>query len=345
MKTINLFLLTLIICFLSTMEAIVYAQPGADIEGDIYLRNTRPRIEFYDESASNRLEGWLEEFQNGMWLSSFYGDVVFAADTTGFEEERLRIKGNSGNVGIGIFDPISKLHVDGTVRTKDGSVIIHDGALTIVDANEVAHFSNVGGDLHITTPGAVSPYQLYISDDMGYIGINNNTPLKSLHVKQLSNTDGVLLENHASGNYWNLYVDGVDDFNFGYNDVLRAYIEDGAGSFVITSDGRLKNSIESIPTVLDKIMQLQPKQYFYNVDETADRKSWGFIAQEVERVFPELVLEKDGYKGLIYDDFAIMSIKAIQEQQRVIQEQQDVIDDQANRLTTLEKQVQLLLSK
>ncbi len=57
----------------------------------------------------------------------------------------------------------------------------------------------------------------------------------------------------------------------------------------ITSDERLKGNIEDIPnSSLDKLMQIQPKQYnFKNDDKKLLR--YGFIAQEIEKVFPNLV--------------------------------------------------------
>jgi len=57
------------------------------------------------------------------------------------------------------------------------------------------------------------------------------------------------------------------------------------------SDVKLKTDIEDIPLSLsDNLMNLTPKQYTYISDE--DHKlRYGFIAQEVETLFPNLVSE------------------------------------------------------
>ena len=52
-----------------------------------------------------------------------------------------------------------------------------------------------------------------------------------------------------------------------------------------------------------------------------DEKIIGFLAQDVQVLFPELVKHReDEYLGLNYDDFGVIAIKAIQEQQKIIDE-------------------------
>ena len=70
-------------------------------------------------------------------------------------------------------------------------------------------------------------------------------------------------------------------------------------------------------------MELKPSKYYYkDSKKTAKNKSYGFIAQEVQEIFPDIVRhnEDDGNLALAYDDFAILAIKAIQEQQTTIEE-------------------------
>lgn len=154
-----------------------------------------------------------------------------------------------------------------------------------------------------------------IGTDAIRMGIGTTTPLSDFHIKQSSTSGqgaGIRLE-FDNDSYWRTIVDESDDYNFWFNGSLRAYILDGSGSFAITSDGRLKKNISPLTKVLDKVMRLKPAQYYYKNARNSERKSWGFIAQEVEAIFPEIVIEKNGYKTLVYDDFAILSIKAIQE--------------------------------
>jgi len=55
------------------------------------------------------------------------------------------------------------------------------------------------------------------------------------------------------------------------------------------SDERLKHSILDIPQdVNDRIMHLQPRCFYFSPEETGPQH-FGFIAQELEKVFPNLV--------------------------------------------------------
>ena len=74
---------------------------------------------------------------------------------------------------------------------------------------------------------------------------------------------------------------------------------------------------------MPNLLKLKPAKYYYTDSKAeAKAKSHGFIAQEVETVFPELVREReDGKIALAYDDFAVLAVKAIQEQQEIIEEQ------------------------
>ena len=55
----------------------------------------------------------------------------------------------------------------------------------------------------------------------------------------------------------------------------------------------------------------------------------GFVAQEFEKVIPELVFtnETDGYKGINYSEVSAVLVEAIKEQQQQIIEQQRQIDE------------------
>ncbi len=92
-------------------------------------------------------------------------------------------------------------------------------------------------------------------------------------------------------------------------------------TITITSDERLKVNIEDIPnSSLDKLMQIQPKQYnFKNDDEKLLR--YGFIAQEVEKLFPSLVStpeDPESPKTVNYLDIIPLLLLKIQDLQEQI---------------------------
>jgi hypothetical protein len=66
---------------------------------------------------------------------------------------------------------------------------------------------------------------------------------------------------------------------------------DSAGNWTKASDRRLKRDIEDAPELLDKVVALVPVEFYYtNQDtETMPHKILGFVAQDVEEIFPQLV--------------------------------------------------------
>ncbi|MEO6548684.1 MAG: tail fiber domain-containing protein [Ferruginibacter sp.] len=67
-------------------------------------------------------------------------------------------------------------------------------------------------------------------------------------------------------------------------------------------------------TVLPAIMQLHPKTCHYKDNQSGDPLSYGFIAQEVEQLFPAFVTTKgpDGMKAIAYQNLIVVAIKTIQ---------------------------------
>jgi hypothetical protein len=99
-----------------------------------------------------------------------------------------------------------------------------------------------------------------------------------------------------------------------------------------SSDRRFKKNISTVSGALQKLSKLNPVNYDWRQDEFEnkgfnDKKQWGFIAQEIEKVMPELVKEdKKGYLKLNYTGVIPLLTKAMQEQQTEMEKQQKEID-------------------
>jgi hypothetical protein len=86
-----------------------------------------------------------------------------------------------------------------------------------------------------------------------------------------------------------------------------------------SSDFRLKRNIQPYPAVLDKLAKLQPVSYNWRTEEypqlrfTTARTS-GLIAQEVEKVFPEMVsFDQAGFRRVNYGELPFLMLQAIRE--------------------------------
>ena len=137
-------------------------------------------------------------------------------------------------------------------------------------------------------------------------------------------------------NSWGVYSNG----DFWYTGTLSA-----------PSDRRLKKNIENLQPVLNKVMQLETKTYEfdrekYDFANLADGKQIGFMAQNIESIFPSLVssnthsfVTNEGEEGVepTTEELEILGInsigmipvltKAMQEQQKMIETQQLQIEE------------------
>jgi len=83
------------------------------------------------------------------------------------------------------------------------------------------------------------------------------------------------------------------------------------GDITAFSDKRFKNNIENINNGLDKILSLQGVTFNTIFD---DKKHCGLIAQDVEKIIPEVILETpDGYKSIAYSNLVGYLIESIKE--------------------------------
>ena len=114
-----------------------------------------------------------------------------------------------------------------------------------------------------------------------------------------------------------------------------------AGDLNVNSDARLKANIVSLGSTLSKLLQIDGKSYTMKKDESEKQKI-GLLAQDIEKVFPELVSESHGIKSVNYQGLVPVLINALKEQDAMMKEQKAEIDrlkTQEERLERLEKLV------
>jgi len=115
-----------------------------------------------------------------------------------------------------------------------------------------------------------------------------------------------------------------------------------AATTQLTSDRRFKGDIRELSDGLLSITQLQGVQYKWKRGEFPERgfdnsTHTGFIAQEVEKVLPNIVTTGlDGYKSINYNEVIPTLVEALKEQQRIIEgltERTKALEDTMERLT------------
>lgn len=223
----------------------------------------------------------------------------------------------------------------------------------------------------------------------GRVGINNNNPFAQLDVRGNNSTFyGAYMQSRFIGAYGRglnsntfgssygtigiasggSFRVGIYGSAFGSNGTSYAGYFNGdvlvSGNFINISDLNLKSNVAPEEGALQRVMQLKPSTYLFDTKTEANLKKGteiqhGFIAQELEEIFPELVkevvvptLDKEGvpveggaetsYKAVDYVGVISILAAAIQEQQAQIDQlssasarQSAIIDEQNQELETL----------
>jgi hypothetical protein len=104
------------------------------------------------------------------------------------------------------------------------------------------------------------------------------------------------------------------------------------GTLTQNSDMRLKKDIAPLQNSLQKIMKLGGYHYFWKNGQGDDRLQTGVLAQEVQKMFPELVSEnKDGILAVNYSGLIPVLIESIKEQQKQIDELKKLVQQLLNK--------------
>ena len=285
----------------------------------------------------------------------------FSVESAYFNDNYLRSDGNIDVAGNVNADGYLLADANGTaVRPAlffSGTDLSTDGDPTLYYATNSDRFNLRGaGNMDFGTTARPMDVRIFNGnfDVRGYVGINmNDDAERPLHVKsEGTNNAALVLETGGSDrNAWAMATLGSGNLRFWYSDDAgsasfsnRVTIDRSDGSYSENSDRRLKTDIEYFDGVLDRVSQLQATTYRFK-DASADvRPSVGFIAQEVQEVFPELVRydEYDDFYYLAYNDFAVLAIEAIGEQQEIIDAKAVEIETQADEINHLRSELESL---
>ena len=120
------------------------------------------------------------------------------------------------------------------------------------------------------------------------------------------------------------------------------------GEIANYSDKRLKFNIEDIPEPLKTICKLKGVRYNRNDIKNDSKKHIGLIAQEVEKVVPEVVNNEGGdnnYLSVSYGNLVSLLIESVKEMNTKMVSLEDENKSLKGDVTLLKEQMQEILKK
>lgn len=252
----------------------------------------------------------------------------------------------TGNVGVNMTTPISKftvadLYVGGTDMTGLGIAVYGAGndlgGLTLWDRDEDSATINdgdttlyFGDDIQDSLRFAYKQSGSAMSEKMrltssGYLGIGTNNPIGHLHVSSNAQYTSIVNANTAAGGQQWKWLSSSTAAPLGANAMCFAigvcyfslYTTGNAtlaGTLTQSSDLRFKKDIVDIDGALNDILNLRGVTYYWKDEEKDQSKQMGLIAQEVEKVFPEVVeTDASGYKSVAYQNLVAPLIEALKD--------------------------------
>lgn len=264
------------------------------------------KITFYSSSPSNQYGIGVQGGLLQIYSDAVGADIAFGYGTSAAFIERMRVKGN-GNIGVGTSNPATRLDVagasnwdlsntEGDFRIGNGTYRIKMGIALDGGGAGAATIRSAGGIERLNL-GAANTNLLTLNGATGNVGVGTETPSQKLHV------------------VGNILATGT----------------------ITPSDMRFKKNIEAIQSPLERLNAIRGVTYEY--DSVAftnmgfsNTQQIGFIAQDVERVFPTIVFtDNNGYKAIDYPKLIPVLTEAIKAQQQQIEELKRLVHQLLNK--------------
>lgn len=136
-----------------------------------------------------------------------------------------------------------------------------------------------------------------------------------------------------------IYTNALKIFGFP-NGGPVAMIHPNTGEYIQLSDQQAKKDLQLLTDeTLARLLQLRPARYHMQTDSVGARWKYGFIAQEIEKLFPDVVYRSGDYHMVSYQSLIPVAIRGLQEQQVQIRALIAENNELKSRLERLEKKI------
>lgn len=235
--------------------------------------------------------------------------------------------------------------------TGDRSNSIHDGR-TFIRSYQNGQYTN-----HIqvvpVTDYTIFDTRISIQNNDDIIGING-ADLKIEHAPSGFESGLAIINSARPTQQW--IINEANDI-FDEEDTALKFIRKSGTSFnvpmvlqtngqlILASDSKLKKDVRKMSNgYLDKLNMLIPSTY--RMLNSPDNENYGFIAQDVQKIYPNLVSDMNGIQlGVNYIGFIPVLTKCIQEQQQEIEKLKTSYKTLEEKVETQSKLIQSLLDR
>ena len=331
------------------------AQEKLHVFGNIFIPNGNSLWVGNNSDSGDRLR-FHHSGTNG-YIDYATGNLYFRAGTSA----KVTFLSN-GNVGIASTNPLSKLSIGNDGNSSYFTNIYNASTASGQYGLVVKQVGNgISGSSTALFGGVITG-----STNSGYFrGIYSQAKRSSYYNKGRAYAIYGRAGNCGTGYNYGVFGNlegtafgaavygGINDYNGTYVGGQYAGYFNGdvyvtgtisAATVIDRSDSRLKDSIEPLDEPVEKLFQLEAKKYILiskpavSTDTTQTQSEnmgffnhkfqYGFIAQDVQQIFPDLVYEgQDGYLGINYRGFIPLLINVVKAQQTEIAQLHAQIDD------------------
>ena len=227
-------------------------------------------------------------------------DVTIADPTTG---QVLKYNGTKWANGVSALNELSDIAIG--AFPQSGQVLKYNGTAWVNGTDSIITVLSGLSDVTIASPssGQVLKYN-------GTAWVNGTDAAGS--------TDASTLDSLDSTQFLRSDVDDTASGNYIFSGILQVAEIRSTGDVITNysaSDIALKENLQIINNSLDKVSQING--YTFNYIDRPEERITGVIAQEIEKVLPEVVFDHERnngtYKAVRYDNIIPLLIEAIKE--------------------------------
>jgi hypothetical protein len=269
--------------------------------------------------------GWdLQKTINGALLLTVSGTQYTALHTGNYNSYAPTLTGTgaSGTWGISIsgsaattggFTPSQTAGAASRVVVADSNGYIHNNYFNSIDdtsSTGLTYIMGKFGDNYLRSASAAKVATFISGQTMNIAGTATNATNSA--VTDDTTTNATHYPNFVAGTSGN-QAEKVSSTKFTFNPSTGLLTSTDYNS---SSDKRLKKNIKTVDNALDKVMALRGVSFDW---KEGGAKAIGLIAQEAEKVIPEIVSKDDnGYLGIKYNNLIGVLVEAIKDQQEQI---------------------------